>query len=80
MLFNPKWNRQKSTISRFVDWLGTKDPDESYDWYDGANCAVAQYRQETGDRPEMLMDIHLHRFAGRVSTFGELRRLLGVCQ
>lgn len=32
----------------FKRWVGTKDPEETYDFIDNTNCALGQYLQSLG--------------------------------
>ena len=36
------------TTQEFVNWLATKDPQETYIYARGQNCAIAQFVKETG--------------------------------
>jgi hypothetical protein len=47
MLNNPKWN--EPSLTDFIVWLGSKDPDESYNFNDcTGECLMGQYMQTKG--------------------------------
>lgn len=51
MLYNPKWKAPKPDVNSFdglIAWLTSKDPDESYDYYDHRKCMCAQYYRAQG--------------------------------
>lgn len=53
MLFDPKWNQQDLeyagvTLSGFIAWLETQNPDTKYEYIDPMACALAQYRRHLG--------------------------------
>lgn len=48
MLFNPQWKdwpvtRTAPTLDEFIAWLETKNPDETYRYFDPKVCAVGQF-------------------------------------
>jgi hypothetical protein len=52
MLWNPKWlftRKQTPTVAGFVSWLETKNPTETYNYFDfEGGCAVSQYFSAIG--------------------------------
>jgi len=47
MLYDPKWEQPQPTLANFIAWLETKDPNETYSFFDPNNCAVGQWVKET---------------------------------
>ena len=49
MLYDPKWEKQRPTISGFASWLSLQPPNAEYDWLDcKGGCAVDQYFASIG--------------------------------
>lgn len=61
MLYDPKWGvpietkPTEPTLAGFVAWLDTKDSHEKYYWFNGSNCAVAQYAHSVGLKRSYLL-------------------------
>jgi len=43
--------RHPFELQSFVDWLGKQPPDEEYNYYDEAECALGRYAQWLGMEP-----------------------------
>ena len=56
MLYNPKWEiKTQPSLEGFIAWLETKNPDETYHWPRGTECAVGQYATSIGKIEEFLI-------------------------
>ena len=71
MLYDKRWDAKVETkadpftLESLIAWLETRNPDERYDWTDGATCMCAQYfnvgalwDSQPGVRPDGLAVVH----------------------
>jgi hypothetical protein len=43
MLYNPKWDKETTLLGKWIAWLKTKNPSESYDWTTTTDCACGEF-------------------------------------
>ncbi len=51
MLYNPAWEKPRppvATWASLIAWLETKDPEETYCYFDHGSCLAAQYNKAMG--------------------------------
>jgi hypothetical protein len=67
MLYNPTWDKSPS-ISGFMLWLESKDPNESYRWESCEVCAIGQYMREIGSD---ISPISWRRYLGDANAIAQ---------
>jgi hypothetical protein len=64
MLYNPRWNPLESSLQDLVSWLETKNPEETYVYYDSENCCLCNFLKSKGVAHPIINRDHWYSHTG----------------